>query len=179
MSYSEATSLMEALEIKDKDTNFEIALEVINKYGSYKKALQATIGIDFKKKEALLIALLGTEENELTESYRDKAEELISNVESIRDKVYEDSARLNIQFSDLVRNIKIADITIDGKKISLEDIKILDMINPYRSHKNLIESINCYQDGNVKLKAFIDAIKHSGKGSNLITKQIKQLGAKR
>ena len=49
MSYSEAKSLLNALEIINIDDNFEIALEVISKYGNYKKALQATIGIDLKK----------------------------------------------------------------------------------------------------------------------------------
>ena len=153
MSYSEATTLLNALKISNIEGNFEIALDVINKYGSYKKALQATIKIEFKKEEALLIALLGDEEEENKDEFKSEANRLINLVRVINSKVFEDSQKYSMQFSDLIKVIKL-DAMIDA-----EDLIALELVKPYNDAKSLISEINTYQNSSIQLEAFISALK--------------------
>lgn len=154
MIYDEAKELMTALEVTHTEGNFEISLEVINKYGTYKRALQATIGIEFKKKEALLIALLGDEETEDTDKHTKEAKRLINLAREINHKVFIDHERLVIPFDDLIRQIKL------DAMINENDLTILNTVKPHRNAKLLISNINTYQDGNIQLQAFIDALKY-------------------
>jgi len=153
MIYDEAKELMTALEVSETDGNFEIALEVINKYGTYKRALQATIGIEFKKKEALLIALLGDEETESKDEHNSEARRLIDLVREINHKVFQDSEKMSIPFSDLMNKISLKQM------ISESDLAILSTVKPHREAKLLISEINTYTDGNIQLQAFIDALR--------------------
>ena len=160
MIYDDAKELMTALEVNKTDTNFEIALEVINKYGSYKRALQATIGIEFKKKESLLITLLGSEEAESKDANKDEAKRLIVLVMSINDQVFKDSQRMSIQFDELVSKLNLE------KMISSEDLAVLNQVRPHCNAKLLIRGISHYPNGAMQISAFIDALKY--KPSDLV-----------
>ena len=152
MSYAEANNLLNALEITDIDGNFEIALEVINKYGSYKRAMQASIGIEFKKKAALLIALLGDEEDEKKGEHETEARRLIGLVEAINHKVFEDSQSFGMQFSDLISQIRL------DKMLPEKDLAVLNKVKPHCNAQRLISEISTFQDTQVQLRAFIEAL---------------------
>ena len=173
MSYSDATNLLKSLEIVNIDGNFEIALEVINKYGTYKKALQATIGIEYKKKEELLIALLGDEEEEDLNEHNSEARRLINLVRGINDKVFQDSEKMSKTFSDLM-NVIILDAMIDKR-----DLAILHTVKPHRDAKLLICEINTYADGEIQLQAFIDALKFTPTDAIQIANPLEKLRIKR
>ncbi|NOQ31766.1 MAG: hypothetical protein GQ570_11650 [Helicobacteraceae bacterium] len=168
---NQARNLMDALEVSDNEDNLELALEVINKYGSYKKALQATIGIEFKKKEALLIALLGSQETNSQDVHSAEAKRLIDLAREINDKVFKDSQRLSIQFNELIDKIKLDAMIKDN------DLAILNTVKPHRNAKLLIININAYQDGNIQLQAFIEALENSSDDalqiSNDVTKRLR------
>ena len=173
MIYDDAKELMTALDVMHTEGNFEIALEVINKYGNYKRALQATIGIEFKKKEALLIALLGDEETENADEHTAEARRLIDLVRAINDQVFKDSEKLSRTFDDLIKQIKL-DAMLDSK-----DLAILNTVKPHRDAKLLISNINAYQDGNIQLQAFIDALKYTPSDAVQIGNPIERLRIKR
>ena len=173
MIYDDAKELMTALEVTHTEGNFEIALEVINKYGTYKRALQATIGIEFKKKEALLIALLGDEDTESKDEHTDEAKRLINLVRAINEQVFKDSQKMQTQFSDLIKVIKL-DAMIDS-----DDLAVLNTVKPYKEAKQLITDINAYQDGNIQLQAFIDALKYTPSDAIQIANTIQGLRIKR
>ncbi len=173
MIYDDAKYLMDALGVMESDGNFEIALEVINKYGTYKKALQATINIEYKKKEELLIALLGDEEEEDLNEHTKEAKRLINLTREINHKVYIDHERLLIPFDDLMKQIKL------GEMISERDLSILSAVKPYRDAKQLVGEINLYADGEIQLQAFIEALKFAPTDLVQIANPLKNLRIKR
>ena len=93
-------------------------------------------------------------ESEVDESIKIEAKRLINLVRAINDKVFQDSEKYSITFSDLMKQIKLEQM------IDKSDLAILNAVKPHREAKLLISEISAYQDGNIQLQAFLDAIKY-------------------
>jgi len=158
----QAQQLMDALEVNKNDGNFEIAVDVIKKYGSYRKAMQASIKIEFKKKEAMLIALLGTEDNKQDSADTKEAKRLIHAVESMNTILFTECNKRGLIFEDFILECKFENLRPETKAI-------LDSVRPHYNHKMLVKNIRQYQTSNDAVNAFKLALKFSHKDENLIT----------
>jgi hypothetical protein len=88
-----------------------------------------------------------------------EAKRLIALAEALNSKIFEDSQRMKIQFSELINKI------ILSQSISQEDISVFNAVAPYRDAKRLISEINHYQDSKVQLDAFMSALKFGGQNA--------------
>jgi len=112
-------------------------------------------------------------ESEVDEATILEARRLIKLVMSISGQVYRDSQERNTQFSELMKIIKLDAMMPDS------DFAILSTVKPHRDAKLLICEINTYQDGNIQLQAFIDALKYAPSDAIQIANPIQNLRIKR
>lgn len=155
MSHSQANNLMDALEVNKNEENMEAALIVISKYGSYYNAMMQASKIEFKKKEALLFALVGDEElNNEKDEITKRAKVLIKACEDMETILFNESNSRGIKFEDFIKDCEFNNIKEETKAI-------LNQVKPYCDYKRLIINIRCYQTGLEALNAFKGAIKQS------------------
>jgi len=102
-----------------------------------------------------------------------EARRLIDLVRGINEKVFMDSEKMSIPFSDLMNKISLKQM------ISESDLAILNTVKPHREAKLLISEINTYQDGEIQLQAFIDALKFTPSDAVQIASVTERLRIKR
>ncbi len=112
-------------------------------------------------------------ESEVDETLALEARRLISLVRSINHKVFMDSEKMSKTFSDLINVIRL------DAMIPERDLAILNTVRPHRNAKLLISEINTYQDGEVQLQAFIDALRYSSEDTVQIANTLNKLRIKR
>lgn len=167
----QAQSLIEALEANDSEENLDVAIDVIKKYGSYRKAMQQVLKIEFKKKDALLFALLGTEDEDIDNELTLRAKTLINGVEHINAIMWEEAQKRGLIFEDLVKDWSFTNITEDT-------MAILNQVKPYTDHRQLIINIRRYQTSVEAIKAFKNAIIYKDKNIIALESPIKNLRIK-
>ncbi len=101
-----------------------------------------------------------------------EARRLIDLVRGINHSIFKDSENMSIPFSDLINQIKL------DAMITKTDLAILNAVKPHREAKLLISEINTYQDGNIQLQAFIDALKYSSSDAIQIANPLQKLRIK-
>jgi len=112
-------------------------------------------------------------ESEIDESMKLEARRLIDLVREINHKVFMDSEKMSRTFSDLVNYLTLSEM------ISESDLAILSTVKPHRNAKVLISEINTFQDGNIQLQAFIDALKYAPSDAIQIANPLNKLQIKR
>lgn len=103
----------------------------------------------------------------------EEAKRLISLVYAINQQVFKDSQKYRTQFTDLM-NVIILEQMIDSR-----DLSVLNQVKPHYCAKLLISGISSYQDSNVQLQAFVNALKFVPSDSVQIGNPLSRLKIKR
>ena len=169
-------AIMQSLKIEKNPFIFSTIDEFIKDINSkdYKKFMadlfgkhhQYLNGIDRVAKVAETFKPTEVKDNSL----ENEAKRLIALVYAINDQVYRDSQTYKIQFNDLIKKIKLEEM------IESKDLSVLNQVKPHTNAKRLISEISNYQDGNIQLQAFIEALKYKGSDLLQIAKNLRRLG---
>jgi hypothetical protein len=155
------TEFINAIMISLKISDNPFIVSTIDEYTShllasdYKKFMTSLFGTDHSYLNGLgriakVAESFKPEDNKDLEKTKE-AERLMSLCYEINDKVFKESSRTGVPFSDLMKKVKF-------KNINPKDIAILNNVNPYCSHKLLITNISGYENGLTQLRAFISAL---------------------
>lgn len=138
MSYSQARELMHSIEANDTESNFEVALEVISKYGSCRNAMMQAVKIDYKRRDELLYALLGESESQDVSPI---VKELAKKMHSINRQI---SADAEARGEDYFKLLKAANIR---EAVDLSDLEVW-VLNEIGG-REVISRVNRFEPNNL------------------------------
>jgi len=100
-----------------------------------------------------------------------KAKELIQWCETANATVFDNAKKSGRTFDDEIKGTKFT-------MLSDTDLYVLNQIKPHSSHKLLIGNIRCFQDSQVQLQAFVDALKFAPSDAIQIANPLNKLQIK-
>lgn len=134
-----------------------------------KRLLQERVFATFPKPaEILSLSNVKKVDVVVTDEVETKAKELISACETMNTILCTEAHGKNMSFDDYI-------VTHNFNNICDETKAILNSVKPYCGYVQLIKSIRQYQDSQVQLRAFMQAIKYSEKEPLAINSGIKKL----